>query len=309
MPRPYSVKRRFSSVKRRFSSVISASLHPLPQTPFQSFLALVHFWVLFRPPSGRNLQGHFSHFSQFESSFPRFESVFVNHSRFFPRFQSVFVNFSQFQSVFVNFSQLQADHTRQKHRKFLPTGRWGETTPKLLVLGTDLFLTQRGRKSGGHGKQKRKRTYENRSGKASRNVTGSTLPVLSLPATLANPLGSQPSHQGKFLKGLVWIGLLEGICFVVFLSFLLLFLLRGACDCNLLKKWGSLLRFRLHQPPLKLPDHFVIDQPMPRILHLQFSQLCIDVLDSLVCPSLIAFNLGKILSVFRAACQGMQVRG
>ena len=49
-------------------------------------------WVLFRPTFR-------------VKSFPRFQSVLANFSRFFPRFQSTLVDFSQFQSVLVNFSQ------------------------------------------------------------------------------------------------------------------------------------------------------------------------------------------------------------
>ena len=66
----------------------------------------------------------------FSRYFRRSQSSLVNVSRIFPRFQSALVNFSQFQSALVNFSQFQADHTRQKRRNFVPTGKWGETTPK-----------------------------------------------------------------------------------------------------------------------------------------------------------------------------------
>ena len=54
----------------------------------------------FAPPSGRNLQGYFSHFLvNFSRCFPRSQSVLVNFSRRSPRFQSALVKFSQFQSV------------------------------------------------------------------------------------------------------------------------------------------------------------------------------------------------------------------
>ena len=66
------------------------------------------------------------------------ESILVNFSQFslvFSRFlvsifPSIFPYFSRFQSISVNFSQFQPGHTRQKRRNILPTGRWGETTPK-----------------------------------------------------------------------------------------------------------------------------------------------------------------------------------
>ena len=86
--------------------------------PFNSLC--VFLYVFFRPLLLGVVSPHL-----LGEIFPRFQSVLVNFSLFFPRFQSGLVNFSQFQSVFVNFSQFQADHTRQKHRKLLPTERWG----------------------------------------------------------------------------------------------------------------------------------------------------------------------------------------
>ena len=99
----------------------------------------VKSWALFCPnfPSKSSrpfFQSSLFMFSQCLSIFPSF---LFKLSSAFTRSQSVLVNYSP------------TSHTRQKRRNFLPTRRWGKTTPKksIAFLGAIAFLQHAPKKS------------------------------------------------------------------------------------------------------------------------------------------------------------------